>query len=397
MWQRVLMASVLAALLGAAAAIAAAENIDPNNDNSQFAWGENVGWINAEPSGPGGPGMQVSGAGLTGYMYGENIGWINLSCTNNGTCGTTGNFGVTNDGTGELGGYAWGENVGWISFSCQNNPGTCASTGNYGVVIDKVTGIFSGYAWGENIGWVSFSDTSPVAYQVQTDDGDGVGGTTDNCPFDSNVGQEHSDRNFIDQTPPSTQDDRTWPNSDPFGDACDTDDDNDGLSDSDEASGAACAGHVTNPALRDTDGDRNLDGAECTLGNDPTTSTSKPTPATCSAYLGVTQIADTDGDHIRDHIEFCNYNTDPNDTDTDDDQDGFPSTGLAKDGCEAASLNNDRAVNSGDQALLAIEIAREGSQTLRLVSMDINKDGGVNSGDQLLLVTGFITPGGQCP
>ena len=144
MWQRVLMASVLAALLGAAAAIAAAENIDPNNDNSQFAWGENVGWINAEPSGPGGPGMQVSGAGLTGYMYGENIGWINLSCTNNGTCGTTGNFGVTNDGTGELGGYAWGENVGWISFSCQKNHGTCESTGNYGVVIDKQTAINSG-------------------------------------------------------------------------------------------------------------------------------------------------------------------------------------------------------------------------------------------------------------
>ena len=28
------------------ATLATAENIDPDNDNSQYAWGENVGWIN---------------------------------------------------------------------------------------------------------------------------------------------------------------------------------------------------------------------------------------------------------------------------------------------------------------------------------------------------------------
>ncbi|MBI5288504.1 MAG: hypothetical protein HY873_05985, partial [Chloroflexi bacterium] len=277
-WHRMLTAGVFAALLAAASAIASAENIDPNSDNSQFAWGENVGWINAEPSGPGGPGMQVSGTGLTGYMYGENIGWINLSCTNNGTCGSTGNYGVTNDGTGKLSGYAWGENVGWISFSCQNNPGTCASTGNYGVVIDKVTGIFSGNAYGENIGWISFSDSSPVAYQVQTDDGDGISGATDNCPFDNNVSQAWSDSNFTDQTPPSTQDDRTWPNSDPTGDACDNDDDNDGILDVNEAAGCNGSGPLL-ATNRDTDGDRFLDGAECAIGTNPGSSASKPTIA----------------------------------------------------------------------------------------------------------------------
>ena len=31
-----------------------AENIDPDNDDSQYAWAENVGWINAEPGGDGG-------------------------------------------------------------------------------------------------------------------------------------------------------------------------------------------------------------------------------------------------------------------------------------------------------------------------------------------------------
>ena len=27
-----------------------AENIDPNNDDSQYAYGENVGWVNFEPN-----------------------------------------------------------------------------------------------------------------------------------------------------------------------------------------------------------------------------------------------------------------------------------------------------------------------------------------------------------
>jgi hypothetical protein len=53
-------------------------------------------------------------------------------------------------------------------------------------------------------------------------------------------------------------------------------------------------------------------------------------------------------------------------------------------------------VNSGDQLLMVLEIVREPSPSLRLVSYDINKDGAVNSGDQLILAT-FISPPGQCP
>ena len=156
----------------------------PNN-GSGFAWGENAGWLKAAPANCGNCGVQVSNTRLTGYIWGENIGWINLSCQNNNTCaGSGGNWGVTNNGSGALSGYAWAENAGWISFSCQNNPSTCAGTGNYGVGISGSTGIFSGYAWGENIGWISFSDTSPVAYQVQTSDADadGVFAGSDNCP-----------------------------------------------------------------------------------------------------------------------------------------------------------------------------------------------------------------------
>jgi len=115
---------------------ASAENIDPDNDGSQYAWGENVGWINFEPSQS--SGVTVTNTGLSGYAWGENIGWINLSPAN---------AGVVNNGEGNLSGYAWGENVGWINF----NP-----TGA-GVKINPATGVFSGKAWGENIGWVNFA------------------------------------------------------------------------------------------------------------------------------------------------------------------------------------------------------------------------------------------------
>ena len=39
-----------------------AENIDPINDGSQYAWGENVGWMNAEPANCSSCGVQVNAA-----------------------------------------------------------------------------------------------------------------------------------------------------------------------------------------------------------------------------------------------------------------------------------------------------------------------------------------------
>ena len=143
-----------------------AENIDPNNDDMQYAWGENVGWLNFEPNT--GDGAQVASDKLTGYVWGENIGWINLSCENTSSCGTV-NFGVTNDGSGNLAGFAWGENIGWISFSCDNTA-SCGSV-DYGVTIDT-DGAFDGYAWAENIGWINFgiADNYVVACKVTFED-----------------------------------------------------------------------------------------------------------------------------------------------------------------------------------------------------------------------------------
>lgn len=134
-----------------------AENIDPDNDNSQFAWGENAGWANFEPTHGGG--VEVADAGLTGYVWHENVGWIKLDY--DGTPGATNtdetNWGVTNDG-GNLGGYAWGENVGWINFNPTHSQVTIDSSGN-----------FSGYAWSENCGWIKFAGTATggTAYKVK--------------------------------------------------------------------------------------------------------------------------------------------------------------------------------------------------------------------------------------
>lgn len=124
-----------------------AENIDPYDDGSQYAYGENVGWLNFEPNQ--GPGVTVSNSKLTGFVWAENIGWINLSPAIYG--------GVINNSAGRLSGFAWGENVGWINF----NPKVPGDPNHYGVTIDD-EGDFSGWAWGENIGWIHFQYTSIV-------------------------------------------------------------------------------------------------------------------------------------------------------------------------------------------------------------------------------------------
>ena len=125
---------------------ALAENIDPYDDGSQYAYGENVGWLNFEPSE--GPGVHVSADKLTGYVWAENIGWINLSPASYD--------GVVNDGSGNLSGYAWGANVGWINFGP-----------NYGGVTIDGDGDFDGWAWGENIGWINFNSAALYGYNVK--------------------------------------------------------------------------------------------------------------------------------------------------------------------------------------------------------------------------------------
>lgn len=71
----------------------------------QYAWGENVGWVNFLPTNGN---IHVTDTAITGYAWDKNYGWINLAPTQSG---------VKNDGTGNLSGSAWSAGGGWIDFS----------------------------------------------------------------------------------------------------------------------------------------------------------------------------------------------------------------------------------------------------------------------------------------
>ncbi|ANM30469.1 hypothetical protein ABI59_14165 [Acidobacteria bacterium Mor1] len=155
-------AAVAAILLAVTMGTAFAENIDPDATGQQYAYGENAGWFNAQPSGPGGPGVQVGDDELSGWIWGENTGWVSLSCKNTLSCATV-DYGVAHDGNGALSGFAWSENSGWINFG----PATS------GVTVSLTTGELAGYAWSENLGWISFScentgSCATVDYRVRS-------------------------------------------------------------------------------------------------------------------------------------------------------------------------------------------------------------------------------------
>lgn len=135
----------------------AAEWVDPDNDNSQFAYSANLGWINAEPSGDGGPGLNIVGNSIQGWLWAANTGWISLSCENTSSCGTV-EYGVGYDGAGNLSGYGWSPNLGWISFSCTDSS-SCGSV-DYSVSINTGSGEMAGTAYAANAGWISFSCTN---------------------------------------------------------------------------------------------------------------------------------------------------------------------------------------------------------------------------------------------
>jgi len=279
------------------------ENIDPDNDGSQYAWGENVGWLNLEPGGNGGPGVDVSDDWLSGLMWGENIGWIYLGpIFGPGTIG-----GVLNiDGNGNLSGMAWGENVGWINFAPANGGDTV------GVKVDPCTGKFSGYAWGENIGWINFGPFQGSAKTSwrKDSDSDGVYDCVDNCPTVANADQADADKDGI-------------------GDACDPDADNDGIPDDGDQSGKAgdnpCRGGNTENCDDNCPTDYNADQADADgdgIGD------------VCDPFPDI-PAGDSDGDGIEDAFDNCPDipNADQADADgddigdacdPDDDNDGIP-------------------------------------------------------------------------
>ena len=184
----------------------------------------------------------------------------------------------------------------------------------------------------------------------------------DNCIGSgmSNPDQLNADGDFVDLSPPKLYDDLTWPMSDGLGNVCDTDDDNDGRAGAENLPTHCIA---SDPLLRDTDGDRILDGAECALGTNPTVINAAP--ASCAV------AGDADGDKLLDSREFCYYGTSGANPNSDGD--------TRNDGCEVYSINGDTTLNVIDLAQIAGSFGAYPSPGTALqVNFDVNKDGNIN-------------------
>ena len=136
----------------------AATTIDAAN---KYAYGANVGWLDwTGGSGETATGTVIGEYVCSGYIYSANVGWINLG-SGSPTNGiyyqnvSANDFGVNQDGLGNLRGYAYGANIGWINFENTGAP-----------KVDLATGNLTGNVWSANCGWISLSNA--VAY-VQTD------------------------------------------------------------------------------------------------------------------------------------------------------------------------------------------------------------------------------------
>jgi hypothetical protein len=82
-----------------------AQNIDPLNDGSKYAYGENIGWLNFKPALV--DGVTVGDSIVTGFVWCEYIGWINLFPAVDGAASST-----------------------TASVNCQASPGAKTSAGS---------------------------------------------------------------------------------------------------------------------------------------------------------------------------------------------------------------------------------------------------------------------------
>lgn len=142
----------------------AATTIDPAHP---YAYGANIGWVNAYADGANG--AVIGQAFCSGYMYGANVGWIHLgdgAPVNNMAYAndSSTDYGINHDGTGNLSGYAYGANIGWISFEQTHGQPK----------VNLLTGALSGYAWGANVGWINLSTLATLTLAAPDTDADGI-------------------------------------------------------------------------------------------------------------------------------------------------------------------------------------------------------------------------------
>lgn len=136
----------------------AASTINPTNN---FAYGANIGWLNARADG-GTNGAVIGEFYCSGYIYSANVGWISLGVSNGPVNGysysniNSNDWGVNTAGGGQLFGIAYSANVGWITFEQTFGQPR----------VDLLTGNLAGSVYSANCGWISLSNSVAV---LQTD------------------------------------------------------------------------------------------------------------------------------------------------------------------------------------------------------------------------------------
>jgi hypothetical protein len=137
-------------LLCVAAVWASAPAATTITTTNRYSYGADVGWMDWYADGVNG--ALIGQYFCAGYVYGANVGWISLGSgapanqiyyQNN----SASDFGVNQDGLGNLRGFAYGANIGWLNFESQGAP-----------TIDLQTGRLTGYVWSANCGWLSLSN-----------------------------------------------------------------------------------------------------------------------------------------------------------------------------------------------------------------------------------------------
>ena len=193
---------------------------------------------------------------------------------------------------------------------------------------------------------------------VLTDaDLDGVPDATDNCPTSANPSQENSDADGLgdacDNCPLDSNPAQTDSDGDGPGNACDPDDDNDTLSDVEEATLG------TNPLSPDSDGDGLGDAAEVAGGSNPIDSDSDDDgavdlPDNCRLVANPGQ-ENRDADAHGDACDNCPRTTNPDQLD----RGGISSS--SPDGvgdlCQSADFDGDGGLNAFDITLVRRALA----------------------------------------
>ena len=127
------------------------------NVSSNYVFAANFGWM--DWTGDTNNGVGIGEYVCSGNIYSANVGWITLG-SGSPTNGiyyqnqSAGDYGVNQDGLGNLRGCAWGANIGWVVFETNGAP-----------QVDLYTGNLSGSVWSANCGWISLSN---ALAQVQT-------------------------------------------------------------------------------------------------------------------------------------------------------------------------------------------------------------------------------------